>query len=173
MDNPSNKWALKSLTIGPQIHETNAEFWEEAFRGLPRLPGVGDVTIIYNYPTAGAFNTDFWRYFDRLLTRKDLFPALKSVDVQPSVRSQPLDPRRWTHLKDSINVIRARELWPRGQPVATRCYRFHAIAATGTSEPGQGKYLAIKRGHKMLTGVLVDSNQSPAKIRFYSDLNAL
>ena len=75
---------MKSLIIGPQSNETNADFWEEAFNGLPPLPGVVSVTIIYNYPTAKAFNTYCWEYFDRILTRRDLFPALKRVYVQSS-----------------------------------------------------------------------------------------
>jgi len=113
MDHLSKEWALKSLTIGPQSNETNAEFWEEAFRGLPPLPSVDNVTIIYNYSTARAFNTDCWEYFDRMLTHRELFPTLKSVYIQSGTRSQRLSPRRLSALFDSLHAIRSRNLWPR------------------------------------------------------------
>ena len=105
-----SKWALKSLTVGPQIHETNAEFWEEAFRGLSPLPDVDNVTIIYNYPTVGSFNTHCWNYFDRLLPRRDLFPALASVNVQPSIGTLKANHRRWWTIYGALRVIRSRGL---------------------------------------------------------------
>jgi len=76
-----SKWTLTSLTIGPQLRETNTQFWEEAFNGLPPLPSVENITIVYNY-RPGAFNTDCWEYFDSIVTRQDMFPALASVQVQ-------------------------------------------------------------------------------------------
>jgi len=79
-----SRWTLKSLTIGPQLHKTNTQFWEEAFNGLPPLPRVDNVTIVYTYPTAEEFNTDCWEYFDRVLIRRDLFPALRSVQARAS-----------------------------------------------------------------------------------------
>ena len=110
MDHLPKKWTLQSLTIGPQSNETNTGFWEEAFNGLPPLPGVRDVTIIYNYPTAKEFNTDCWVYFDRLLTRRDLFPALELVDVQSTCRSRGLSSSRWNDIRGSLLTIRTRGL---------------------------------------------------------------
>ena len=81
MDHLRNKWALKSLTIGPQFDKTDIVFWEEAFEDLPPLLDVDNVTIIHHYFGAAAFNIDFWKYFDHVLTRRDLFPALKTVYV--------------------------------------------------------------------------------------------
>ena len=69
---------MKSLTIGPQLRKTNTRFWEEAFNGLPPLPEVDSVTIVYDCPLAEAFNTGCWDYFERVLARRDLFPALGS-----------------------------------------------------------------------------------------------
>ena len=37
MDHLSKKWTLKSLTIGPQKHEINVQYWKEAFRNSPPL----------------------------------------------------------------------------------------------------------------------------------------
>ena len=105
MDNLSKRWALKSLTIGPQIHETDAQFWEEAFEGLPPLPGVDNLTIIYNYPSVKAFNTDCWEYFDRLVTRRDLFPALRLMDIQPRIRSQELSPLKQSAIHNALSAI--------------------------------------------------------------------
>jgi len=107
MDHLSRKWTLKSLTIGPQLRETNTRFWEEAFNGLPPLPCVDNVTIVYNYPSAEAFNTDCWDYFDRVLTRRDLFPALGSVQIQSSIRSGYTH-RRWWHMHASLYQLRGR-----------------------------------------------------------------
>lgn len=106
------KWALKSLTIGPQSNETNTEFWEQAFRGLPPLPGVDSVTIIHNYPRAKAFNTDCWQYFDQTLTRQDLFPALKTVHIQSSCGSQQHSHQRWWAIHGSLRRVRAKGLGP-------------------------------------------------------------
>jgi hypothetical protein len=108
MDHLSKQWSLKSLTIGPQIHETNAQFWEEAFKGLPPLPGVRNVTIICYYPTVKAFNTDCWKYFDRLLARRELFPALKLVEVRSSFASQQLSPQKWSDICASLRAISTR-----------------------------------------------------------------
>ena len=106
----SGRWTLKSLTIGPQLHETNTQFWEEAFNDLPPLPRVEDVTIIYNYPTIDAFNTDCWKYFDRLLTRRDLFPALRSVLIQSTPGSPRRHHVRWWEIDNSLRTVRERGL---------------------------------------------------------------
>jgi hypothetical protein len=106
------QWTLKSLTIGPQLHETDTQFWEDAFMGLPPLPSVDNVTIIYCYPTTKAFNTHHWQYFDRLLTRRDLFPSLERVYIQPSIRSRQLSsPKRWA-MYGAICTIKSRGLMP-------------------------------------------------------------
>ena len=102
------KWTLKSLTIGPQLHNTNTRFWEEAFDSLPPLPSVDNVTIIYTYPTAGESNTDCWEYFDRVLTRLDLFPALRSVRTQESIRSPQYNRRIWWDTDRSLRRLRER-----------------------------------------------------------------
>jgi hypothetical protein len=46
MGHLSKQWTLTPLTIGPQIHETNAQVWEDVFMDLPLLPGVNNVTIM-------------------------------------------------------------------------------------------------------------------------------
>jgi len=79
---------LKSLTIGPQLHKTNAQFWEEALNDLPPLRRVNDVTIIYNYTANYALHTDCWEYFDRILASKVLFPALKSLSIETNTDSR-------------------------------------------------------------------------------------
>jgi len=107
------KWRLESLTIGPQSNETNSAFWEEAFSGLPPLPRVDNVTIIYNYPRVKAFNTECWQYFDRILARRDLFPALKGVYIHSSCGSRQLIPRRWWAIFGSLRAVRARGIGPR------------------------------------------------------------
>lgn len=107
-----SKWGLKSLTIGPQSNDTDTAFWEEAFSGLPPLPGVVNVTVIYNYPRVGVFDIDCWKYFDRALTRRELFPALKTVYVQTSCGSQQLSRRRWLAIYRSLSAIRERRLGP-------------------------------------------------------------
>jgi len=47
----SKNWTLKSLTIGLQLRGTSTRFWEEGLKGLPPLPCVGNVTIVYHFPT--------------------------------------------------------------------------------------------------------------------------
>jgi len=113
MHHLSKKWTLKSLTIGPQLYETDTQFWREAFNGLPMLPCVSNVTIVYNYPSVRAINTDCWEYFDRILIRQDLFPALKVVQIQPSVGSQRFSFRRWWMLFSSLRGVRSRGLLAR------------------------------------------------------------
>ena len=130
-----SKWTLKSLTIGPQIHETDREFWEEAFRGLPPLPGVDNITIIYNYPTARAFNTHCWEYFDRLLSRRDLFPALGSVHVQPSIGARQTNHRRWWAIYSSLRRVRSKGL--------VRCELF-AFARDNKTYSSRGAQLGSK-----------------------------
>jgi len=112
MNHLSKKWSLKSLTIGPQVYETNTQFWEEALKGLPPFPHVGDVTIVYNYPTAKAFNTDCWKYFDDILSRRDLFPALRSVRVQPCVGWLQFNDnsQKWWDVYNSFRGTRSRGL---------------------------------------------------------------
>ena len=107
------KWPLESLTIGPQSNETNSAFWEEAFSGLPPLLGVYEVDIIYNYPRVDAFNTDCWRYFDRVLARRDLFPALELVYIHSSCGSRQLILRRWWTIFNCFRAVKARGLGPR------------------------------------------------------------
>jgi len=113
MNHLSKKWTLKSLTIGPHLYETNTQFWEEALKGLPPLPRVGNVTIVYNYPTARAFNTDCWVYFDRILTDQGLFPALESVQAQPSTGSQQFSPRKMWAIYGSLQRVRSKGLMSR------------------------------------------------------------
>ena len=103
-----SKWTLKSLTIGPQLLPTKARFWERAFSDLPPLPGVVDVTIVYKYCKVEALypNTDCWEYFDRVLIRRDLFPALASVQahaMSPDYGHQP-------HIHHYLRRVRKRGL---------------------------------------------------------------
>jgi len=112
MGHLSKKWSVKSLTIGPHLHKTNTQFWEQAFNGLPPLPSVDNVTIVYNYPTIEAFNTDCWVYFDRVLTNRDLFPALVSVRVDPSIRSLKSTYSRWWEIRGALHRVRGRGLMP-------------------------------------------------------------
>jgi hypothetical protein len=73
-----SKWALTSLTIWPQVHETDTEIWVESFRDLPSLPvRVETLTIICHYPrlTAFTFSAYCWTYFNHILPRANLFPA--------------------------------------------------------------------------------------------------
>lgn len=113
MHHLSKKWTLKSLTIGPQLDETDTQFWRKAFNGLPMFPHVGNVTIVYNYPSVKAITTDCWEYFDRILIRQDLFPALKSVQIQPSIKSHQFSYRRWWTIYGSLQGIRLRGLLAR------------------------------------------------------------
>ena len=124
-----SKWTLTSLTIGPQVQETNTEFWEESFKDLPPLPRVDSVTIIYHYPRLRAFNTYCWEYFDRLLIRRDLFPALKSVHIRASCGSYELIPRRWWAVHSALRGIRARGLGPRKSPTFERYQRANPLCA--------------------------------------------
>ena len=115
MGHLSKKWTVKSLTIGPQLHKTTTRFWEEAFNGLPPLPSVDNVTIVYNYPTIEAFNTDCWEYFDHVLTNRDLFPALVSVQADPSIRSLQPTYNKWWEIRSALRRVRGRGLMP-GRP---------------------------------------------------------
>ena len=141
MDHLSNRWILKSLTIGPQIHETSTQFWKEVFLGLPPLPGVINVTIICTYPTLRAFNVDCWKYFNRLIIREDLFPALESVDIQSSFASQQLGPQRWLDIYASLPAVGMRGLGPR-----KRISRAHIAARARVV--GTRELLAFKQGHR-------------------------
>ena len=106
MDHLSKKWTLNSLTIGPQLHKTNTQFWEEALNGLPPLPRVEKVTIVHNYTA----KTDCWRCFDRILSRRDLFPALKSVRIRPSIGRVHFSLERWRDVNSFFSGIRSRGL---------------------------------------------------------------
>lgn len=110
MDHFRKKWALKSLTIGPQSNQTNTVFWEEALNGLPPLPGVDNVTVIHYLKLVVGFDiTDCWKYFDRTLTRQDLFPALKNVYVKSNQGSA-----RWLrYIREDMPAVARRGLGPR------------------------------------------------------------
>ena len=103
---------MNSLTIGPQLHKTNTEFWEGALNNLPPLPSVDNVTIIYNYPTTDAFDTNCWEYFDRMLTSRDLFPALKSVLIESSTDSPESSHwyPMWQGIDNSLRTVRVKGL---------------------------------------------------------------
>ena len=123
MHHLSKKWTLKSLTIGPQLYETDTQFWRNAFHGLPMFRSVDNVTIIYNYATVKAITADCWQYFDRILIRQDLFPALKVVHIQPSVGWQQFSQRRWWSIYSSLQGIRSRGLLARELLVSERGHR--------------------------------------------------
>jgi len=106
MDHLSKRWTLKSLTIGPQPYKTNTQFWEEAFDGLPSFPHVANVTIMHNY----AANTECWGYFDRILSRRDLFPALESVRVQPGFGRPLFNYQTWWEMFCIFRGARSRGL---------------------------------------------------------------
>ena len=129
MDHLSKKWTLESLTIGPQC-ETNTQFWEEAFKGLPPLPRVGNVTIIERFSTAKAVNMDCWRYFDHILARRDLFPALKLVNVHSSTESQQLSHRTWSAIYNSLRGVRSRTLMGGKLLAFERDYRANSTIPT-------------------------------------------
>ena len=114
--NHLSKWALTSLTIGPQLHGANTQFWAEAFKDLPPLPCVDNVTIIYHYLKPKAFNTDCWEYFDRVLTRTDLFPALRSVHIRSTCGSCQLIRRRWWSIYNALRTVRRKGLGPCESP---------------------------------------------------------
>ena len=102
----SKKWTLKSLSIGPQLHRTTTPFWEEALKGLPPLPHVDNVTIVHHYTA----KTDCWGSFDRILSRQDLFPTLKTIWVQPSIGQLHFGNERWWHISCSFRRTRSRGL---------------------------------------------------------------
>lgn len=104
MDHLSKKWTLKSLTIGPQPRKTSTQFWEEALNGLPPLPHVSHVTIMHKY----SVNTEFWKYFNRTLARRDLFPALESVRVQPGIGRPGFSFERWWEIFTTLYGLRSR-----------------------------------------------------------------
>ena len=106
MDHLSKKWTLKSLTIGPQPRKTSNQFLEEALNGLPPLPHVANVTIVHNY----AGNNDYWRYFDRILSRRDLFPALEYVWARPGIGRPGFSYERWWEISCAFNGLRSRGL---------------------------------------------------------------
>ena len=99
----SSGWSLKSLTIGPQVHQ-NADFWTEAFKDLPPLPRVDTVTIIYHYPGVEEFDTGCWGPLNRMLARQDLFPALKLVEIWATCGRYRLDIRKWLPISSSLRA---------------------------------------------------------------------
>ena len=107
MDHLRKKWALKSLIIGPQSNKTNPVFWNEALKDLPLLPQVDNVTVIHHYHTDMSSMTDRWRYFDRVLARRDLFPALKKVYAKSDCESQG-----WWSILNAMPAVVARGLGP-------------------------------------------------------------
>jgi len=115
MDHLRKKWALKSLTIGPQSNRTNTVFWEEALKGLPQLPGVDNVTVIHYHPTDMSSIADCWKYFDRVLTRRDLFPALKKVYIKSDRASGWLQ-----YIRKDMPALAARGPGPRKLPAFER-----------------------------------------------------
>ena len=109
MDHFRNKWALKSLTIGPQSNRTDTVFWEEALKGLPPLPGVDNVTVIHYHHYSVRFSTTYcWEYFDRILTCRDLFPALKRVYIKSDRGSGWL-----RYIREDMPAVAARGIGPR------------------------------------------------------------
>jgi len=107
MDHLRKKWALKSLTIGPQSNKTNPVFWGEALKDLPPLPEVDNVTVIHHYNTDMSSMTDRWKYFDRILSRRDLFPALKKVYVESDC-----EPQWWRDIRHAMPAVVMRRLGP-------------------------------------------------------------
>ena len=110
MDHLRKKWTLKSLTIGPQFNKTDTVFWEEALRGLPPLPDVDNVTVIH-YPEDVIAIPDFWKHFDHVLTRRDLFPTLKGVYVQSRSRSRNFIRWLW-NIRNAMPTIVGKGLSP-------------------------------------------------------------
>ena len=88
------------------------EFWAEAFKDLPPLPYVDNVTIVYYYPEPKAFNTDCWEYFDRILTRSDLFPALQLMDIQTKCGPYQLCYQKWFSICASLLRVGMKGLGP-------------------------------------------------------------
>lgn len=110
--NHLSKWTLKSLTIGPQLRKTNTLFWVKALKDLPPLSRVGKVTVEHHYPRSAEFSPDLWRYMDTILSRRDLFPALKSLRVRLSCASYKRDSFLWWRIDDSFRSIRTRGIAP-------------------------------------------------------------
>jgi len=106
MGHLQKKWALKSLTIGPQFNKTDPVFWNEALKGLPPLPQVDNVTLIYHYHTDMSSMTNRWKY---LFTCRDLFPALKRVYIKSD-----RGPYWWWDIRNAVPaVVAVRGLGPR------------------------------------------------------------
>jgi len=82
-------WPLKSLTIGPLFQKD--DWWcERALTLTPNLPHLEDITILgaYKKPIRGSLQ--FWKRMDQLLSRDDMFPRFKSLDIRITIGSQRL-----------------------------------------------------------------------------------
>ena len=75
-------WPVKSLTIGPLVHKSN-HWCERALDLTPSFPYLESITILYSDkgPLKTRYSLRLWRKMNKLLTRRDLFPRLKRLDI--------------------------------------------------------------------------------------------
>lgn len=105
--NPMAKnWSLESLAIGPISHATDFAFWHDAFQKFPAVPRLKELTIVYYYSSAGAFDERCWTFFNNTLCRLDTFPRAMRVDIRIAVRSSPLSDERRRALHEVLLTLR-------------------------------------------------------------------
>jgi hypothetical protein len=104
----TEKWSPESLTIGPLSRTTDRFFWHDAFQNFQAVPHLKELTIVYDYPNAEAFDLSCWAYFNSLFCQTDIFPPSMWIDVRASIRSLPLSSKRRQALQETLSLPRIR-----------------------------------------------------------------
>ena len=88
MEDPAvTRWPLKSLTIGPLVQKDH-RWYERALVVSPNLPHLESVNLLGCYKRPFGLSRGALGALDQLLSREDIFPRLKRVDICITVGSQ-------------------------------------------------------------------------------------
>jgi len=112
------RWPLESLTIGPLYRRTNRAFWHDTFKDFPTVTQLKELTIIYYYPNANAFDTSCWVYLNSLFCQRDIFPLFTEVDIRATIQSSPLNNEQRLALYralGSLSMRRTVKIWGKSE----------------------------------------------------------
>lgn len=108
-DQVITSWPLRSLIIGPVVHKDGS--WCERASSLnPNLPYLESVTVLGSYNGTIRHCRRFWEGMDQILSRENMFPRLKCLDICITVESIRLQ-GNWDSLRGLSTLRRAGKLY--------------------------------------------------------------
>jgi len=108
-DQVVTSWPLRSLIIGPVVHKDDS-WCERASTLNPNLPYLESVTVLGSYNRATRHCLRFWEMVDQILSRQNMFPRLKCLDICITVESIRLQ-GNWDSLRRLSTLRRAGKLY--------------------------------------------------------------